>query len=77
MALMRNITTTKAITWDQSYPERNITSKGKDTVCIMKGEGRTSSYRRVSKQVGRDALTVFVTTASDFFAGKQEIAKVS
>lgn len=77
MALMRNIKNTKVITWDQSYSEKNIIPKGKDAVCLMKGEGKTSRYQRVSNQVGRGAITAFVTTASDFFPGKQKIAKVS
>lgn len=54
-----------------------LTPKGADAECIMKEKGKIPDYQRVSNQMGRNAITVFVTTASDLFPGKQETAQVS
>lgn len=43
----------------------------------MKGKHKTSKYQKVSNQVGRNAGTVFIAIASDFFLEKEETAKVS
>lgn len=77
MALMKNITNTKAINGIKFHSDKKITPKGEDAARIMKREGKASRQQRVSNQVGRNAITVFIITASDFFPGKQETAKVS